>query len=261
MPKGDLHGKVAIVTGASSGIGRATSIFLAQRGASVALASRNVQLLNEIQRDLKAKGLDVSSFPTDVTDRAQIDLLVQKTISYWGRIDILVSNAGQYIQAPIQSLSIHVMEESMAVNFYSHVNAVLAVLPHMNKNKDGHIILISSMDAKKGISPDAPYVSAKYALSGFGEVLRQELHPSHIAVTTIYPGRVDTPMIENITVPPISAKISADQVARAILRAIDRRPAEVIVPNQAYFLHLVNFFSPRLADHAVRILHLDGWVK
>jgi short-subunit dehydrogenase len=117
------------------------------------------------------------------------------------------------------------------------------------------------MDAKKGIPPDAPYVSAKFALSGFGEVLRQELDPAGIAVTILYPGRVDTSMIADLQVPAISAKIPTEQVAKAISRAIDRRPAEVLLPGFSYLLHLVNFISPRLADRAVRALRLRGWKK
>ena len=259
MANKSLRGKVVIVTGASSGIGRSTASSLAQRGASVALSSRNARLLSEFEEELKSKGLIAQAFPTDVTDRAQIDLLVQKTLSSWGRIDILVSNAGQYIRAPIQDLTVQDLERSMAVNFYGHVNAVLAVLPCMRRQNSGHILLVSSMDAKKAVPTDAPYVSAKFALSGFGDVLRQELRPAGIDVTTIYPGRVDTPFIENLCVPWISPKIPADQVARAILRAIERRPAEVIVPFQANLLYLLSFVSPRLADRAVEMFQLQGW--
>jgi NAD(P)-dependent dehydrogenase (short-subunit alcohol dehydrogenase family) len=261
MTRTSLQGKVCVITGASTGIGRNTAVALARRGAALALASRNAALLSSLEEEIRAEGGDAHSFTTDVTDRTQIDSLVQKTLSCWGRIDILVSNAGQYIRAPIRDLSLQDLERSMAVNFYGHVYAVMAVLPHMRSQTSGHIILVSSMDAKKGIPPDAPYVAAKSALSGFGEVLRQELASTGIAVTTLYPGRVDTPMIEDLAVPSISAKISADRVASAILRAIDRRPAEVILPNRAYFLYLLNFLSPRLADSAVRALHLQGWAK
>lgn len=90
----------------------------------------------------------------------------------------------------------------------------------------GHIVLVTSMDAKKGIPRDAPYVAAKFALAGFGDVLRQELYGSGVAVTTLFPGRVDTPMIEHLKVPWISAKISPEVVARATVRAIVRRQPE-----------------------------------
>jgi NAD(P)-dependent dehydrogenase (short-subunit alcohol dehydrogenase family) len=261
MANKPLQGKVILITGASTGIGRAAALSLARQGGCIALASRNEALLDEVAQEIRALGSDALVVPTDVTDRAQIDLLVEKTLFRWGRIDILISNAGQYIRAPIRDLKLQDMERSMAVNFFSHVNVVLAVLPAMRAQKRGHVLLVSSMDAKKGIPPDAPYVAAKYALSGFGEILRQELTPVGIAVTILYPGRVDTPMIENIAVPWISAKIPAANVAEAILHAIRHRPAEVILPFQAYPLYLLNFLSPRLADAAVRVFQLQGREK
>ncbi len=261
MAKKSLVGKVVIVTGASTGIGRATALTLARQGACVALASRNGALLEEAAAEIRSQGSQALAVPTDVTDRSQVDRLVEKTLSSWGRIDILLSNAGQYIRVPIRDLKLQDIERSMAVNFYGHVNAVLAVLPQMTKQNGGHILLVCSMDAKKGVPPDAPYVSAKYALSGFGEILRQELRPAGIAVTTLYPGRVDTQMIENLSVPWVSAKIPAGKVAQAVLHAIQRRPAEVILPAQASLLYILNVLSPRLADGAVRVFQLQGREK
>ncbi len=160
--------------------------------------------------------------PTDVTDQAQIDRLVERRCPA-GAASIYSSRTpGSTSASPSGGLTIQDMERSMAVNFYSHVSVVLAVLPAMRVQKGGHVLLVASMDAKKGIPLDAPYVAAKYALSGFGEVLRQELGPAGIAVTTLYPGRVDTPMIENLAVPRISAKIPRLRRGR---RHLPRHPA------------------------------------
>jgi short-subunit dehydrogenase len=115
------------------------------------------------------------------------------------------------------------------------------------------------MDSKKGLPLDAPYVAAKFALTGFAEVLRQELHGTGISVSTILPGRVDTPMIATLRVPWVSAKISAEAVARATLRAIRLRQPEVILPPQASLLHYLNVLSPRMGDWAARFFHLEGW--
>ncbi len=256
-----LSGKVAIITGASKGIGQETAIAMAARGARVALASRDEALLTQVAGEIRRRGGEALVKPTDMTNQAQVNDLVQATVSCWGQVDVLVSNAGQYIRAPVQELSIADLERSMAVNFYGHVYSVLAVLPHLTAQKSGHIILVSSMDGKKGIPPDIPYVSAKSALTGFADVLRQELAPAGVAVTTILPGRVDTPMIADLDFSWISPKMPPDKVAHAILRAIDRRPAEVIIPFQAYLLYLLNTFSPRLADLSVRTFRLWGWKK
>jgi short-subunit dehydrogenase len=129
----------------------------------------------------------------------------------------------------------------------------------MRTQGSGHIVLVSSMDGKKGVPPDAPYVVAKFALAGFGDVLRQELHGTGVDVTTVFPGRVDTPLIATLKVPWISAKIPPEAVARAIVTAIRRRQAEVIVPFRARLLLWANALSPRLGDWAVRTFRLEGW--
>jgi short-subunit dehydrogenase len=194
-----------------------------------------------------------------VTQVDQVERLIAQTLARWGQVDILISNAGQYIRMPIASLNLQIVEQSMSINFYGGLNTILAVLPHMKARHTGHIVLVSSMDAKSPIPGDAPYVAAKFALSGFGDVLRQELNGTGIHVTTLYPGRVDTPMLANLRVPSISAKISPQAVARAILSGIERHQIEIILPFQAHLLNLLNFFAPSLSDWASRVFHLQGW--
>lgn len=259
MGKQDFSGQVAIVTGASSGIGRATALALAREGARVALAARRSSLLEEVAREVEALGGEALVVPTDVTDQAQVEHLVAQTLSRWGQVDLLIANAGAYIRRPIRELTAADVERSMAVNFYGALYAVLAVLPHMLARGQGHIVLVSSMDGKKGLPPDAPYVAAKFALAGFGDVLRQELHGTGVGVTIVFPGRVDTPLIAGLEVPWISAKIPPETVARAILRAIRRRQPEVIVPWQTRLLLYAHVISPRFADWGVRFFHLEGW--
>ncbi len=254
-----FHQKVAVVTGASSGIGRATALALASRGARLALGARRMPALEELAGQIQALGGEALAVKTDVRQQDQVQNLIEKTLSCWGRVDILVSNAGEYIRSPVTRLAIADLERSMAVNFYGGVYATLAVLPSMLRQRSGHIVFVLSMDARKGIPPDAPYVAAKFALNGFGDVLRQELHGTGVAVSIVYPGRVDTPMIENLRVPWVSAKISPEAVARAIVRAVRRRQAEVILPVQSKLLVYLNTFAPGLADWAVRRFHLEGW--
>jgi len=251
--------RVAIVTGASSGIGRATSLALAHVGARVALAARNVPALQEVSHLIREMGGDALVAPTDVTHQDQVDDLVTQALSQWGRVDLLIANAGTYVRRPVRDLTVADLENSMAVNFYGAVYAVLAVLPHMLAQESGHLVLVSSMDARKGMPLDGPYVAAKCALSGLGGVLRQELHGTGVHVTIVYPGRVDTPLIETMRVPRISAKIPPEKVACAIIKGIRRRQPEVILPIQARALDYVNVMSPRLGDWFVRFFHLEGW--
>jgi NADP-dependent 3-hydroxy acid dehydrogenase YdfG len=250
---------VAVVTGASSGIGRATALALAKRGAHVSLAARTESALQELADEIRLLDREALVVPTDVTDQEQVDCLVAKTLDRWGQVDILVANAGAYIRSPIRELTVHEMRRSMAVNFYGALYAVLAVQPHMVEQGDGHIVLVSSLDGKKGLPRDAPYVAAKFALAGYAEVLRQELHGSGVRVTTVFPGRVDTPLIDTLEVPRVSAKIPAEAVARSIVGAVQRPKPEVIIPFQARMLYLVNVLSPNLGDWLVRLFHLQGW--
>ncbi|HHX65460.1 MAG TPA: SDR family oxidoreductase, partial [Chloroflexi bacterium] len=258
MPETQLHERVVIITGASSGIGRATALALAREGAHVTLAARNIEALERVAVEIQELGGKALAVPCDVSHRDQIETLVERTLTEWGRIDVLVANAGRYVQTPIRDATPEHFEQSMAVNFYGAIAGVLAVLPHMLRQGSGHVVLISSMDARKGIPPDAPYIAAKAALAMFGDVLRQELHGTGVRVTVVYPGRVDTPLIEHLRVPWISAKIAPEKVADAIVRALHRNAAQIITPPQARLLDCVQFLSPRLADWFVRTLGLEG---
>ncbi len=259
MPRPPFLDQIALVTGASSGIGRATVLALAQCGAHVALAARSVDKLDEVAEEVRRLGRQALAVPTDVRRRADVSRLVRQTLATWGRIDILVANAGAYIRTPVPAMRVEHFEESFQVNFYGALYLIVESLPAMLERRQGHIVLISSMDAQKGMPLDAPYVAAKYALRGLGEVMRQELRPYGIFVTTVFPGRVDTPLIDYLDVPRISAKIPPANVAKAIVRAVRRRQPEVIVPRYAKALVYFNTLSPRLGDWLVRVFHFEGW--
>jgi uncharacterized protein len=251
--------QVAVVTGASSGIGKATAIELARNGARLALASRREKLLEETAGEIHTLGAEAFILPTDVTDQSQVERLIREVLKRWGRIDILVANAGQYIRAPISDITISDLKDSMAINYYASVYAILAVLPHMRQRGSGHIVVVTSMDGKKGVISDAPYASAKFATTAFAEVVRQELHGTDIQVSNVFPGRVDTPFVEHLQFNWISKPIKPENVAKAVVRAIQKNQAEVIIPFRARFLYYANVLSPRLGDWAVRFFRLDGW--
>ncbi len=251
--------KIAIVTGASVGIGRSTALALARRGAHISLAARRTECLEQVAEEIRSLGREALVVTTDVTDRNQVNHLVDCTIERWGQVDILISNAGGYVRAYIDALTIQHLQRSIEVNFYGGVYAILAVLPHMLERGSGHIVVVTSMDGKIGMPKDAPYASAKFAMTGFAEVLRQELHGRGIFVSNVLPGRVDTPMIQSLKVPWISAKIPPEAVARSILHAIEKRKPEVILPPRAILLYYIHTFSPRLSDWFARLFHFEGW--
>ncbi|MCX6556075.1 MAG: SDR family NAD(P)-dependent oxidoreductase [Candidatus Aminicenantes bacterium] len=250
--------KVVIITGASSGIGREAALFFAQLQAKVVLAARNREKLAAVQEEIRRQGGQALALGTDVCSFADMQRMARETVLKWGKIDILIANAGEYVQDLSRGIDIGSIERSMAVNFMGTVHAVKSVLPEMRRNHKGHIVIVNSLDAKKGIVNDGPYVAAKAALDGFGDVLRQELKADGINVTSIYPARVDTPMMENLKVPWISPKIAPVEVVKAMARGIKRNKAIVAVPAAYFLLGPLNIMFPRLADWAYRILKIEG---
>ncbi len=253
-----LQGKVAIITGASSGIGRATAVALAHEGVHLALAARRQPELEAVACEVRALGSRAAVIPADVSQQGQADGLVRDTLAQFGRVDILVASAGIYVRGPIEALTAADFERCMAVNFFGTVYPVLAALPHLCAQRSGHIVLVSSMDGKKAIRTDAPYAASKFAIAGFGESLRQDLHGTGVDVSILFPGRVATPFIAGMKIPWVSRPIPPQAVAGAVVKAIRWRQAEVILPVTAYALLVADWLSPRLGDWAVRTFQLQG---
>lgn len=254
-----LEGRVAVVTGASSGIGRATALELARRGVSVSLAGRRSDLLDEVAAEIGVLGGSAMAIPTDVSSREAIDRLVESTLDHWGHLDIVVASAGQYIRSAVAELTAEDVSRSLEVNFFGVLHVLLASLPQMLAKGSGHIVLIASLDGRKALLLDAPYVIAKFALSGLGDVARLELAPHGIGVTTVYPGRVDTPLVADLEFPFVSPKFPPEKVAKAVVRGIQRNRPEVVVPAYYRALIVLNSLAPGLTNWAVRRLRLEGW--
>jgi short-subunit dehydrogenase len=253
---------VGIVTGASSGIGRHTALLLARKGVRVVLASRDVSRLEECALEIRGAGGEATVIRTDVADGAQIRTLVREVMAHYGRIDLCVCNAGSYVRGKIKDVTPEDLEASFRVNFFGSAVLIREVLPQMLARGTGHIVAVTSVDGKKGLPLDGPYVAAKSAMTGYMDVLRQELRGSGVGVSTILPGRVDTPMIAHLRVPLISAKINGARVARAVVRAIERNRAEIIIPFFGpKFLVVVSAVSARAGDFLTRLFKLEGEEK
>jgi short-subunit dehydrogenase len=235
-------------------------VALAERSGRLALAARRPDELEATARMVESRGGMALVVPTDVTDDDQVKALVNKVVAEWGRIDIVIANAGQYIRSPAVDVTMDDLEHSIDVNFFGTARVVLAALPHMIDQGSGHIALMASVDGKKGLPLDAPYAASKFAMVGFGDVLRQELRPQGVEVSTILFGRVDTPFVDGMAFPLIGKAIPVDRAAKAVLRAIERNQAEVILPHRAKPLVWIANLSPRLTDFALRYLNLEGWM-
>jgi short-subunit dehydrogenase len=254
-----VHNAVTIITGASSGIGRATAQVFASAGARLVLAGRSEERLAAVQAEMQGSGAEVLSVRTDVTSPGEVQGLVQRTIARFGRVDIAICNAGIYIRGAVKDLPLEAIQRCMNVNFYGTVHLIRAVLPFMLAQRSGHIVAVTSVDGRKGLPPDAAYVASKFAATGFMDVLRQELRGTGVYTSTILPGRVDTPMIERLDVPLASAKISSARVARAILRAVRTRRRELVIPFLGpKTLIVLSAVWPWVGDSLVRLFKLEG---
>ena len=239
--------KVVIITGASSGIGKNLAIRFAQLNAKVALAARDDKKLLDIENLIKSSGHDALTIKADISVEKDVANLINTTFIKWGKIDIFISNAGQYIQGRIEDIDLVQFHNSFAVNFFGSLYAVKQILPIMSKQGSGHIVFINSLDSKKGIVGDAPYVAAKSALDGFGDVLRQELRDLRIKVS--------------IKVPWISPKISTEKVVSAIINGIEKEKPIIIVPKISYLIGALNNLSPKLMDWFYKKFRLEGTRK
>lgn len=258
MARRSLAGQVAIVTGASSGIGAALARALAVEGVRVALAARSGAKLEALAAEIAAAGGQALAVPADITDAAQVEELAQRTVRAWGRIDIVVANAGIYVQMPASLLTLDALEQAMRVNYLGAMGTVLAALPVMLRQRSGHLVFISSQDALIPLPTDGPYVASKAAVSGIAQVMRQELAREGIAVTVVYPGRIDTPMIEHLCTPAMSPKASPERLARYCVRGIQQRRRRIVYPLTGY-MYIVRELCPALGDWLIRVLRLQGW--
>jgi NADP-dependent 3-hydroxy acid dehydrogenase YdfG len=193
---GKLNGKVALVTGASSGIGEATALALAAEGAKVAMSARRAERLQKLAEQIgKDRALAITC---DVSDKKQAAQSVAQTQQHFGRLDILVNNAGIMLLGPFDEVSIDDWEKMVRVNVLGVLYCTHAAVPFMKQQKSGHIVNISSVAGRISSPHGAVYSATKWALGGFGEGIRQHYAKNNIRVTTVEPGAVLTELTDHI---------------------------------------------------------------
>ena len=188
----DLAGKVVVVTGSSSGFGLIIARQAAQHGAKLVLAARGEEELRAAEAEFKRLGTDVIAVPTDLSDEGQARNLIARAIERFGRVDVLVNNAGVISVGPVETMTVADYRQAMEINFFGELYTTLAVLPHMKAQGSGRIANVSSVGGKVSVPHLLPYSVSKFALTGFNEGLRAELSKSNILVTGIYPGTIRT---------------------------------------------------------------------
>lgn len=222
----DLKGAVAIVTGASGGIGAATVARLSAAGARLALAARNPGRLDRVLQDCAAAGAEAIALPTDVTHSVDVEALVRATVSRFGRVDVLVNAAGVFATAPILDQDEGLFDRQIAANLKSLFLTCRAVLPHLAAHHGGHIVNVLSIAAREAFLGNGAYCASKWGALGFTRVLAQEARPQGVRVTAVLPGATDTPIWDAIDWAPDRARMMRpDDVARAILSALTAPPS------------------------------------
>lgn len=259
MKKDAFRGQVVIVTGASSGIGRALAIQLAGQGAKVALAARRVERLEQVAEECHALGGVPLVIPTDVSDESQCKILVEKTIAEFGSLDMLINNAGLAVSASFDKFpDLRLFKHTMEVNFYGAVYCTYYALPHLIQTK-GRIVAMSSMGGKAAIPFNTPYISSKYAMHGFYDGLRMELAYRGVSITVVCPWWVvsefhEAQMNKNgVPRGPRGRSIytdkmmTSDRCAAITLRAAEKRHREVLMGPGALAVWL-KVLAPGLLD-------------
>ncbi len=223
-----IKGKVVLITGASSGIGEAAARLLAEKGAKVVVGARRTERLEKLVADIAAKGGDARFKTVDVSDRADVQAFVDFARAAFGRVDVLVNNAGVMPLAPVAALQVDEWDRMIDVNIRGVLNGVASVLGEMKARGSGQIINVASVAAHIVVPTAAVYCATKYAVWAFSDGLRQE-NPD-IRVTTISPGVVATELGDEITDPNVKdflvglrkAALTPDAIARAIAYAIEQ---------------------------------------
>ncbi|MCV0412558.1 SDR family oxidoreductase [Nitrosarchaeum sp.] len=226
-----IENKVAIVTGASSGIGFATALALSKAGVKVAIGARRTNMLLELEKKIKVNGGEVYSQKLDVTKRNECNSFVENVLKKWGTVDILVNNAGLMPLSFFKNLKIDEWEQMIDVNIKGVLYCTGAVVTHMLEKKSGHIINISSVAGRIVFPAGSVYCATKHAITAFSEGLRQELSVrKNIRVTCIEPGVVATELTNTITDESLQAfvenakkmeALQAEDIANAIVYAVE----------------------------------------
>jgi NADP-dependent 3-hydroxy acid dehydrogenase YdfG len=232
----NIEGKVVVITGASSGLGESTARYLAKLGATIVLGARRKDRLDAIVKDIQANGGKALAVEVDVTKRAEVEGLVKKAIDTYGKIDVLWNNAGVMPIAPLAALKVDEWDRMIDLNIKGVLYGIAAVLPHMQKQKSGHIINTASVFGIKVFAPGGTvYCATKNAVRMLTEGLRMETRADKIRCTIISPGAVESELKED-TSDAASSKavqelyknwaIPAESIARAVAYAIEQ-PADV----------------------------------
>ncbi len=251
--------RVIAITGASAGIGRATALRLARDGAAVAICARRRDLLDAVAAEIVAGGGQALAVVADVTRAADMDAFVAQTVARFGRLDVMLCNAGFGIAGAIDEIAPDQMQKLMDVNYTGTYHATRAALPLFRRQGSGHVIMVSSIVGKRGVPYMGAYSATKFAQVGLAECLRSELVGSGIHVTLVYPVSTETEFFDVMSretgaavTRAMGPRQSVAVVADAIARAIERPVPEVYPHAVSRALVILNALAPGFTDRVIK---------
>jgi short-subunit dehydrogenase len=259
-----ITGKVIIVTGASSGIGRAVALALAQERARLALVARRETLLVSLAEEVRNAGGKAAVFPLDLRDRTQVEKMVSSTLEEFGRIDVLINNAGFGYLGTVEETPAAVVREIFDLNFEAPLFASQLVIPIMKAQGGGHIINISSVVGRRGLPLNGIYCATKFALQGISESLRLEVKDAGIQVSIVNPAATASEFGDHVRRGRVQAKFkptggvqSAEVVAQSIVKCIRHPKLEVYPNRRSRLLTWASALSPAVVDRVLASYYKD----
>jgi len=257
-----FRGKTVVVTGASSGIGRATAVAFGAAGARVALVARRRALLDEVAAEIAARGGTGHAIACDVTSRTQVAACFEEIGCALGAIDVVVNNAGVLVPGDVATLREEDLDAMLRVNLFGALFVMQEAVARMRAQGGGVVVNVGSLAGRRGIAPLGGYCATKFALVGLTEALRTELAGEPVHVALVMPGVVDTPMVETtghdpdfLELWPAALNMPPSWVVWAIFAAARFRLVEVSVPPGATTVEKLAALAPGVADRLV------GWAK
>ena len=244
----DFTGKVAVITGAGSGIGRALALELATRGARLALSDVDDVAVADTAASCEKLGAQAKGYRLDVADRAAVTAHAEEVVGEYGRVNLVVNNAGVALMCTVEQMSYHDLDWIVGINFWGVVHGTKAFLPHLIASGDGHLVNISSVFGFVGVPTQSAYNATKFAVRGFTEALRQEMliDKRPVGVSCVHPGGIHTNIARDARAPggdPSEqrardfariARTTPEDAAKTILRGVQRGSARILIGPDAY---------------------------
>ena len=255
----ELEQSVAVITGAATGIGRALAARLANEGARLCLADINKEALDVVADGLRAKGCDVSAHAVDVADRQQVETFCRNTIEHFGRVDLLINNAGVALCGNVEEVSLGDIEWLMGINFWGMVYGVKYFLPILKQQKKAYIVNLSSVFGMIAPPGEAAYAASKFAVRGFTEALKHELAGTSVQVSSVHPGGIRTGIAKSSRVGAgtdprkreqdaakfdFLARTTAERAADRIVSAVLRGETRILIGRDASQIDLIQRLLP-----------------